>query len=63
MLNRYSHVEPDSIDNVPAVPVREELDDVIHIEEVRKAVKQTKCNKSSGVTAFLLRCTNMEGQP
>ena len=33
---------------VPAVPVREELDDMIHIEEVRKAVKQMKCNKASG---------------
>ena len=28
--------------------VREELDDVIHIEEVHKAVKQMKCNKASG---------------
>ena len=34
LLNRDSHVEPDSLDNVPAVPVREELDDAIHIEEV-----------------------------
>ena len=41
-------MEPDSIDNVPAVPVREELDDVIYIVEVRKAVKQMKCNKASG---------------
>ena len=41
-------MEPDSIDNFPAVPVREELDDVIHIVEVRKAVKQMKCNKASG---------------
>ena len=41
-------MEPDSVDNVPAVPVREELDGVIHIEEVRKTVKQTKCNKASG---------------
>ena len=41
-------MERDSLDNVPAVPVREELDDVIHIEEVRKAVKQMKCNKASG---------------
>ncbi len=38
LLNRYSHVEADSFDNVPSVPVREVLDDVIHIEEVRKAV-------------------------
>ena len=30
LLNRDSYVEPDSIDNVPAVPVREELDDVIY---------------------------------
>ena len=35
-------MEPDSLDNVPAVPVREELDDMIHIEEVCKAVKQMK---------------------
>ena len=35
LLNRDSHVEADSFDNVPSVPVREELDDVIHIEEVR----------------------------
>ena len=43
-------MEPGSLDNVPAVPVREELDDniMIHIEEVRKAVKQMKCNKASG---------------
>ena len=41
-------MEADSFDNVPSVPVREELDDVIHIEEVRKAVKQMKCNKTSG---------------
>ena len=41
-------MEPDSIDNVPAVPVREELDDVIHIEEIRKAVNQMECNKASG---------------
>ena len=41
-------VEPDSLDNVPAVPVREELDDMIHIEEVRKAVKQMKCKEASG---------------
>ena len=41
-------MEADSFDNVPSVPVREELDDVIHIEEVRKAVKQMKCNKASG---------------
>ena len=26
----------------------EELDDMIHIEEVRKAVEQMKCNKASG---------------
>ena len=44
-----SNVEPDSLDNVPAVPVREELDDAIHIiEEARKAVRQIKCNKASG---------------
>ena len=48
LLNRDSHVEADSFDNVPSVPVREELDDLIHIEEVRKAVKQMKCNKASG---------------
>ena len=48
MLNLDSHVEPDSSDNVPAVPVREERDDMIHIEEIRKAVKQMKCNKASG---------------
>ena len=41
-------MEADSFDNVPSVPVRPELDDVIHIEEVRKAVKQLKCNKASG---------------
>ena len=41
-------MEANSFDNVPSVPVREELDDVIHIEEVRKAVKQMKCNKASG---------------
>ena len=41
-------MEADSFDNIPSVPVREELDDVIHIEEVRKAVKQMKCNKASG---------------
>ena len=41
-------MEPDSLDNVPAVPVREELNDMIHIEDVRKAVKQMKCNKASG---------------
>ena len=41
-------MEPDSLDNVPTVPVRDELDDMIHIEEVRKAVKQMKCNKASG---------------
>ena len=41
-------MESDSIDNGHAVPVREELDDVIHIYEVRKAVKQMKCNKASG---------------
>ena len=48
LLNRDSHVQPDSLDNVPAVLVREELDDVIHIEEVRKTVKQMKCSKASG---------------
>ena len=48
LLNRDSHVEPDSYDNVPAVPVTEELDYMIHIEEVRKAVKQMKCNNASG---------------
>ena len=47
-LNRDSHVEPDSIDNVPVVAVREELDYVIHIDEVRKAVNQMKRNKASG---------------
>ena len=26
-MNRDSHVKPDNIDNVPAVPVRKELDD------------------------------------
>ena len=41
-------MEADSFDNVLSVPVREELDDVIHIEEVRKVVKQMKCNKASG---------------
>ena len=41
-------MEPDSLDNVPAVPVREELDDMIRIEEFRKAVKQMKFNKASG---------------
>ena len=45
---RDSHVEPNSIVNVHAVSVREELDEVIHIEEVRKVVKQMKCNKASG---------------
>ena len=48
LLNRDSHVEADSFDNVPSVPVREELDDVIHIEEVSRAVKQMKCNKACG---------------
>ena len=33
-------MEAGSLDNVPAVPAREELYDVIHIEEVRKAVRQ-----------------------
>ena len=56
-------MEADSFDNVPSVSFREELDDVIHIEEVRKAVKQMKCNKASGGAASLLRCTHMEGQP
>ena len=41
-------MEADSFDNVPSAPVREELDDVIHIEEVRKAVKHMKCIKASG---------------
>ena len=41
-------MEPDSIDNVPAVAVRVELDDVIHIEEFRMAVNQMKRNKASG---------------
>ena len=41
-------MEADSFDNFPSVPLREELDDVIHIEEIRKAVKQMKCNKASG---------------
>ena len=53
-------MQPDSLDNVPAVLVREELDDMIHIEEVRKAVKQMKCNKASGGDGIP---TNMEGQP
>ena len=48
LLNRDSHVEADRFDNVPSVQVREELDDVIHIEEARKAVKDMKCNKASG---------------
>ena len=48
LLDRDSHVEPDSIDNVHAVSAREELDDVIHIEEVRRALKNMKCNKASG---------------
>ena len=47
-MNRGSHEEPDSLDNVPAVPIREELDDMIHIEEVLKSVKHMKCNKASG---------------
>ena len=41
-------MEADSFDNVPSVPVSEELDGVIHIEKVRKAVKQMECNKASG---------------
>ena len=41
-------MEADSFDNVPSVPVRDELDDVIHIEEVCSAVKQMKCKKASG---------------
>ena len=48
LLNRNSHVEADSIDNVPAITVGAQLDDVLHIEEVRRAVKQMKCNKASG---------------
>ena len=48
LLNRDSHVEADSFDNVSSVTVREELDYVIHIEEVRKAVKHMTCNKASG---------------
>ena len=51
-------------DNVPSVPVREELDDVIHIEEVRKAVNQMKCNKASGgdgIPAEVYK--HMEGPP
>ena len=32
LLNRDSHVEADSFHNVPSGPVREELDDVIHME-------------------------------
>ena len=46
-------MEADNFDNVPSVPVREELDDVIHIEEVRKAVKQMKCNEASGGDGIL----------
>ena len=41
-------MEADSFENVPSVPASEKLDDVIHIEEVRKAVKQMKCSKASG---------------
>ena len=48
LLNRDSHVEADSFNNVPSVSLREELDDVIHIEEALKVVKQVKCNKASG---------------
>ena len=49
MFNSNSRVEADSHHNVlQCSPVREELDDVIHIEEVRKSVKQMKCNKASG---------------
>ena len=48
MLNRNSHVEADSLDSVPAIPVGAQLNDVVHIEEVRKAVTQMKCNKASG---------------
>ena len=48
LLNRDSHVEADSFENVPAVPVTEELDYVIHIEKVRMAVKLLKCNTASG---------------
>ena len=40
-------MEADSYDNFPSVQVREELD-VIQIEDVRKAVKQMKCNNASG---------------
>ena len=32
LMNRDSHVEPGYIDNVPAVLIRAELDDVIHIK-------------------------------
>ena len=53
-------VSQDNFDNVPAVPVREELDDVIHIE---KAVKQMKCNKASGgVTAFIFGLLHIWGR-
>ena len=41
-------MEADSFENVPAVPIREELDYVIHIEKVRMAVKLLKCNTASG---------------
>ena len=47
VLNHHTHVEADSLDNVPAVPVRVELGDVIHINEVRNAAKQMTCNKVS----------------
>ena len=56
-------MQPD-IDNVPAVPVREALDDMIHIEEVSEAVKQMKCNKASsgdGIPAEVY--THFKGQP
>ena len=41
-----SHVEVDSLDNVAVVPAREELDHVIHIEEVCRAVLADEVQQS-----------------
>ena len=56
LLNSDSHVEPDSLDNVPAVPVREELDDMIHIEDLPAISRwEDPCESSPQPTTTSLR--------
>ena len=53
LLNRDSRVEPATIYSIPQTLIRAELDELLLLEEVCKAIFQMKNNKASGSDGIL----------